>query len=175
MGRSLKIFVAGLAIGSTVALCMVSSCRSKPKAPPAPPKSAVDKSLVLVTGYCNCETCCSWKRSWFGFGEPVYASGKMKGRPKKVGVTANGRVAKHGTIAADLRVWKYGTKLKVPGYGVGEVEDIGGAIQGRHIDVWFPTHEEARKWGRRYLKVLELKPETSNLKRQTLKRDANGT
>lgn len=154
--KYLKVLLALGAIGLVVALLCVRSCQSKPKSPPKP-KPVIDKSLVLVTGYCNCEKCCSWKRSWFGFGDPVYASGKMKGKPKKVGVTANGRTARHGTIAADLSVWKYGTKLNVPGYGMGEVEDIGGAIKGRHIDVWFPTHEEARKWGRRYLKVEKIK------------------
>ena len=112
-----------------------------------------DPSLVLVTGYCNCESCCSWKRSWFGLGSPVYAYGPMKGKPKRVGVTASGTTARKGTIAADPKVWKFGTRLSVPGYGEGVVEDLGGAIKGRHIDVWFPTHAEAVRWGRRWLKV----------------------
>ena len=77
----------------------------------------------------------------------------MKGRPKKIGVTASGVKARRGTIAADLKVFPFGTRLRVPGYGVGRVEDIGGAIKGRHIDVWFPSHAEARRWGARWLKV----------------------
>lgn len=112
-----------------------------------------DPSLVKVTGYCNCGKCCSWKRNWFGLGEPVYDYGPMKGKPKKIGITASGKKAKHGTIAADPKVFPFGTHLAVPGYGVGTVEDIGGAIKARHIDVWFPTHEAARKWGVRWLKV----------------------
>lgn len=112
-----------------------------------------DPSLILVTGYCNCGKCCGWKRNWFGFGEPVYDYGPMKGRPKKIGVTASGVKARRGTIAADLKVFPFGTRLRVPGYGVGRVEDIGGAIKGRHIDVWFPSHAEARRWGARWLKV----------------------
>ncbi|MGN0853106.1 MAG: 3D domain-containing protein [Kiritimatiellia bacterium] len=160
MGRLRRILPAAAAVALALAVLGLSSCRPKPAAPPrSRPEAAADPSLVLVTGYCNCGTCCGWKRSWFGFGPPVYAAGSMKGRPKKVGVTANGRKAKHGTIAADLRVWKFGTRLDVPGYGVGEVEDVGGAIRGRHIDVWFPTHEEARRWGRRYLKVREVADE----------------
>ena len=112
---------------------------------------------MLVTGYCNCEKCCGWKRSWFGFGKPVYNYGPNKGKPKKVGVTASGVVASSGTVAADPKVFGFGTKLDIPGYGVGRVEDVGGAIKGRHIDLWFPTHSEALKWGARWLRVKSVK------------------
>lgn len=120
------------------------------------PAGGGDGKLVLVTGYCNCGKCCGWKRSWFGFGSPVYDYGPMKGRPKKVGVTATGTRAHHGTIAADPKVFKMGTRLNVPGYGVGTVEDVGGAIKDKHIDIWFPTHEAALKWGRKWLSVTEV-------------------
>lgn len=108
---------------------------------------------VLVTGYCNCGKCCGWKRSWFGFGPPVYTYGPMKGKPKKIGVTSTGTRAHHGTIAADPKVFKMGTRLNVPGYGEGTVEDVGGAIKNKHIDIWFPSHDAALKWGRRWLEV----------------------
>ena len=113
--------------------------------------------VVRVTGYCNCGECCGWRRSWFGLGRPIYSRGPLKGRPKKVGVTARGTQAKTGTIAADPKVFPFGTCLAVPGYGEGVVEDTGGAILGRHIDVWFPTHAAARKWGTRTLKI-DVKP-----------------
>lgn len=109
---------------------------------------------MLVTGYCNCGQCCGWRRSWFGFGPPVYNYGPQKGKPKAVGVTYSGTRAHRGTIAADLSVYPIGTKLVVPGYGEGVVEDIGGAIKGRHIDIWFPSHREARKWGAQWLDVV---------------------
>lgn len=51
-----------------------------------------DEHELLVTGYCNCGKCCGWRKKWFFFGEPVYNYGKMKGKPKKVGVTASGAV-----------------------------------------------------------------------------------
>ena len=38
----------------------------------------------------------------------------------------------------------------------GVVEDVGGAIKGSHIDVWFPRHKTALGWGRRNLKVVPL-------------------
>lgn len=118
--------------------------------------SSSDEKLMIVTGYCSCGKCCGWKRTWFGFGRPVYNYGKMKGKPKKVGYTATGKRAAYGTIAADTSVYKFGTKLFVPGYGIGTVDDIGGAIKGNHIDIWFPTHQQARKWGVRKLKVKRL-------------------
>jgi len=116
-----------------------------------------DPSLILVTGYCNCGKCCGWERNGFGFGEPVYDYGKMKGKPKKIGITASGTKAKRGTIAADPKVFPFGTHLRVPGYGSGTVEDVGGSVKGRHIDIWFPTHAEARAWGSKWLKVQVIR------------------
>ncbi len=112
--------------------------------------------VYTVTGYCNCGKCCGWENSWFGFGPPVYTSGKLKGQPKQVGITATGKSACHGTVAANPKVLPYGTRLRIPGYGEGTVEDTGGALQGLHIDVWFPTHEEAVKWGVRKLAIRQL-------------------
>lgn len=120
-------------------------------------KSSGNGEEMLVTGYCSCGKCCGWERSWFGFGSPVYSSGPNKGKPKKVGVTASGTKAHRGTIAADPKLFKFGTVLEVPGYGRGVVEDVGSAIKEKHIDLWFPTHEAALKWGRKRLKVKVLK------------------
>ena len=115
------------------------------------------RDLVLVTGYCNCEKCCGWRPDPEAGGRAVYASGPLKGRPKEVGVTASGQAAHVGTVAADLSRFPMGTLLLIPEYGIGHVEDTGGAIRGRHIDVWFPTHEEALRWGARWLPVRRLK------------------
>jgi 3D (Asp-Asp-Asp) domain-containing protein len=140
--------------GVAVLLLTLFSCRSaKETRRSVRPAGGADPSLVTVTAYCNCGKCCGWRRNWFGFGEPVYAYGRLKGKPKKIGVTASGTRARRGTIAADPKLYPLGTHLFVPGYGVGTVEDVGGAIKGRHIDVWFPTHAEARRWGVRRLKV----------------------
>lgn len=128
------------------------TARQTARRTPEPAEEGTD-GLVTVTAYCNCGKCCGWRRNRFGFGEPVYTYGRMKGKPKKIGVTASGTKAKRGTIAADPKLFPFGTHLYVPGYGVGTVEDIGGSIKGRHIDIWFPTHAEARAWGVRRLKV----------------------
>ena len=114
----------------------------------------VGKRYVIATGYCNCEKCCGWELNENG--QPVYNYGRLKGKHKIIGQTSSGTIARHGTIAADPRVFKMGTRLKVPGYGIGVVEDVGGAIKGSHIDLWFSTHEEAKKWGRKKICITKM-------------------
>ncbi len=105
-----------------------------------------------TTGYCKCQECCGWKRNLLL--QPVYASGPQKGEKKKIGVTASGKKAKPGsTIAADTSIYPFGTKMNIPGYGWGVVEDRGGAIKGGKIDLFFRTHKQALKWGRKTLRV----------------------
>jgi len=88
--------------------------------------------LMTVTAYCSCEKCC----------------GKSDGR------TASGSKAKKGTIAADWTEYPKGTKMYIPGYGEGTVQDKGGKIKGSdRIDIWFPTHKQALNWGTRKIKV----------------------
>lgn len=59
-----------------------------------------------------------------------------------------------GTIAADTRHYPFGTRMYVPGYGWGRVEDRGGAIKGpTRIDLFFDSHQDALHWGRRKLPV----------------------
>jgi len=105
------------------------------------------KMQLMTTGYCKCQICCGWERNWML--QPVYSYGKNKGKPKKIGVTSSGTKAVKGTIAADLNVLPYGTVLYIPDYGWGQVEDIGSAIKGNHIDLFFNSHNEALKWGRK--------------------------
>lgn len=169
----------GLALLFVVGCVMMMSdclyCRSKQRRIVIPPDAECvsrEGPELLVTGYCNCGDCCGWRKKWFFFGEPVYNYGKMKGEPKKVGVTASGTVAAKGTIAADPAVHPFGTKIEVPGYGTGTVQDVGGSIKGAHIDLWFPTHEEALAWGAQKLKVKIEKPKAEKPKIQAEKQKA---
>ena len=144
-----------LGIAAVAASVEMSGAR-RPAANPggAKPAEVQGEILVLrVTGYCNCGKCCGWRNKWLFFGEPVYSYGKMKGSPKKIGLTASGRVAAKGTIAADPSVFPFGTKMTIPGYGTGIVQDVGGSVKGTHIDIWFPSHKEAVAWGTRKVKV----------------------
>jgi hypothetical protein len=59
-----------------------------------------------------------------------------------------------GTIAADTSYYRFGTRMYVPGYGWGVVEDRGGAIKGPdRLDLYLDDHDEALAWGRRRLPV----------------------
>ena len=117
--------------------------------------AATDES-VLVTAYCNCAKCCGYVTN--AEGTAFFTSGPLAGRPKRIGQTASGRMAHLGTLASDWKVFPPATRLFVPGYGTGVVEDTGRAVSGRHIDVWMPTHDEARRWGARRLEVRRLGP-----------------
>ena len=101
---------------------------------------------MIVTGYCPCQLCCRWKED--GPGHAVTRSGA----PKSIGVTASGRNARSGVIAADPSI-PFGAGVYVPGYGSGFVLDRGGAITSDHLDVYFARHQDALEWGRRELTV----------------------
>lgn len=75
------------------------------------------------------------------------------------GITASGySVEANGgrLVAADRRLFPFGSLLTVPGYAGGQVVpvlDRGGAIKGSRLDVLYPTHQVARRWGVRHLDV----------------------
>lgn len=59
-------------------------------------------------------------------------------------------------VAADPKVLAMGSLITVPGYAGDEVVpvlDTGGAIKGARLDVLYPSHAQARKWGVQKLKV----------------------
>lgn len=141
-----RILVGIVLVSLVPAVMMMEGCRTIPTRP----NKGQNETMVFmeVTGYDSGPNSCGWKRDWLG--RPVYNYGPMKGKPKKVGITASGVRARQGTIAADTRYYPFGTVMYVPGYGYGRVEDRGGAIKGPgKIDLWFPSERAARQWGRR--------------------------
>lgn len=85
-----------------------------------------------LTGYCPCAICCG---KWSNPSNPITASGTTP---------AAGR-----TVAADTSRYPFGTKLMINGQ-IYTVEDVGGAIKGNHIDIYFNSHEEARAFAKQY-------------------------
>ena len=65
------------------------------------------------------------------------------------GNTTIGIPVRKGVVAVDPNVIPLRTRLHVPGYGKAVAADVGTAVKGRIIDLWFPTRAKARKWGRR--------------------------
>ncbi len=87
----------------------------------------------VITAYCTCRVCCG-----------VYSGGNR---------TASGTVpTSNHTIAVDTSVIPFGTKVVINGQ-VYVAEDRGGAIKGKRIDMFFMTHSEALRWGRRTMEV----------------------
>ncbi len=79
-----------------------------------------------------------------------------------LGITATGARAKrnpngYSTVAVDPKVIPLGTKLWVDGYGYAIAEDVGGAIKGNKIDVYFHTSSEMWNWGLRNVNIYILK------------------
>ncbi|HEV7298914.1 MAG TPA: 3D domain-containing protein [Tepidisphaeraceae bacterium] len=103
------------------------------------PKSKVVR--MEVTGYCPCKKCCG---------------------PNAQGITASGKKVSYNRgrfVAADTKVLPFGTKLSIPGYHDGtavEVIDRGGAIKGKKLDLYFPTHQAALNWGRQHVDVTVM-------------------
>lgn len=98
---------------------------------------------MTVTAYCPCPICCG---RWSGGG--LTASGKP--------ITSN-----RGRFVAADRSLPFGTQVKVPGYHGGAavpVLDRGGLIKGNRLDLFMPTHAQARAWGRRNLEVVVIPP-----------------
>ncbi|WP_243292191.1 3D domain-containing protein [Bacillus sp. FJAT-47783] len=59
-------------------------------------------------------------------------------------------------IAVDPDVIPLGSKVYVEGYGYATAEDTGGAINGKRIDVFIPSLKEAKRFGRKTVKVKIL-------------------
>ena len=72
------------------------------------------------------------------------------------GRTAMGHGVRRGIIAADPRVLKLGSRVNLgAGSYTGQylVSDTGGRIKGNKIDIWVPNCAEARRFGRRTVKI----------------------
>ncbi len=107
---------------------------SSSKAGVAGTRTEVAPVIFEVTAYCPCSDCCQ------NFAD---------------GITASGRPAKGFFVAAPPEM-PFGAMISIPGYAGGEfvpVLDRGGAIVGNRLDVFFSSHEDAIKFGRRYLEV----------------------
>lgn len=91
-----------------------------------------------------------------GYTAGVESTGKSPEHPQ-YGITYSGIKVKrdlYSTIAADLSVFPLGTILYIPNYGYGVVADIGGAIKGNKIDLYFDTVEEVySQWGKKEIEV----------------------
>lgn len=122
----------------------LSKAMLKPKPAPAPKptkqakhKAKAEGSNVGVNGtykitfYCACEKCCG----------------------KTDGITASGTKATAKRTIAAPKNFAFGTQLWIEGLGSYVVEDRGGSIKGKRIDIFVDSHAEALKLGVQYREV----------------------
>ena len=85
---------------------------------------------VTVTHYCACAKCCG-KSVW----DPEY------------GITASGTTVEQGrTVAVDPEVIPIGSILYIDSHRY-VAEDVGGAVIGNHVDIYFDSHADALEFG----------------------------
>lgn len=102
------------------------------KAEPAIVVEPTSLGTFKLTAYCPCSKCCG---QWAD------------------GITYTGTEATAGrTIAVDPNVIPLGSTVHINGQAY-TAEDIGGAIKGNRIDIYFPTHTEALQFGVQYAEV----------------------
>ena len=95
-----------------------------------------EPETYTVTAYCSCSKCCGEWSDWF---------------------TYTGDLAHEGTtIAVDPEVIPLGTIVYIEGVGERIAQDIGGAIDGNEIDLFFYSHEAALAFGIQYLEVTVI-------------------
>jgi peptidoglycan DL-endopeptidase CwlO len=70
------------------------------------------------------------------------------------GTTATGIPVGWGVAAVDPSVIPLGSHFTIPGYGDAVAADVGGAVRGSSIDLWFPTAAQAHAWGRRTVTIV---------------------
>ena len=83
------------------------------------------------------------------------STGKNPGHPQ-YGITYSGLRVRPGIVAVDPRVIPLGTWLYIEGYGEALAADIGGAIKGNRIDLYFDSPSDVRKYGKKSVKVYLL-------------------
>lgn len=125
-------------IGLGFCVIMALICRAKCREYEREFKTLEEEPIAeiwRISAYCPCEKCCG---KWAD------------------GYTASGKPAVGRIIAAPPEI-PFGTTIYIKGYGYGVVQDRGGAIKGKRLDVLFPTHEQALEWGVKFLNVEIIK------------------
>jgi len=81
--------------------------------------------------------------------------GKTPDNPQ-YGITYSGLRVRPGIVAVDPRVIPLGTWLYVEGYGEALAADIGGAIKGNRIDLYYESPSVVDRYGRKTVMVYIL-------------------
>jgi len=91
---------------------------------------------MRVTAYCACRKCCG-----------RHANGRT---------ASNHKIRRGDVFVAADKMYHFGTEMVIPGYNNAKavkVLDRGRVIKGNRLDVFIPSHRNARKWGVKYMDV----------------------
>lgn len=88
---------------------------------------------LIVTAYCACKICCG---------------------PNASGLAANGQPPREGITIAASRSIPFGTRIYIPSVGWRVVQDRLAKKYDSRIDVYFKSHQQAKKFGKRKEKVI---------------------
>ena len=97
---------------------------------------AQTNGTYTVTAYCGCEKCC--------------------GKWSKAHKTADGHTPVEGVTCAASRSIPFGTKLMINGH-VYTVQDRLATKYDSRIDIYFDSHTNALKWGKKKMEVKIVK------------------
>jgi len=112
--------------------------------PQSPARPAFLIRRFRVSSYCPCKICCG---RWASL--PMHKRTTASGESLQALIRAGERF-----VAADQGI-PFGTMVWVPGYADGWVPvlDRGGKIRGDRLDVFYPDHKTALRFGVRYISV----------------------
>ncbi len=105
----------------------------EPEPTPEPEVERVSLGEFRITAYCPCEKCCGAWADGLTYTETVATEGR--------------------TIAVDPDVIPLGSIVEINGAEY-VAEDIGGAIKGDRIDLYFDSHQDALEWGVQYKDIF---------------------
>ncbi len=174
-----RIFRLAVSLLVLVSLSLLSGCAT-------PVARKMETTAYCGCGYCCDWERGSWKYLKLDFWNKRISKGKSRGKPYSGRTSSGTEprepnpglfsmdsierpwmipiriifpwllLAQDGTIAADTNHYPFGTRMYVPRYGWGKVEDRGGAIKGpNRLDLFFHSHKDALAWGRKkvYVKI----------------------
>ena len=120
----------------SLALACLTLAPGAPFGATAPAAKPPQTMTVVATAYClgPCRVCGTRGRT---------ALGSRGGRGAAVG--------------RRRRVVPLGSRLRVPGYGSARVDDVGGGVRGDQIDLRFRSHAQAKRWGKRRLRIQVIR------------------
>jgi 3D (Asp-Asp-Asp) domain-containing protein len=120
---------------------------------------AIVGGLLLPSDYVETNLVAKWETyEVTAYTAGAESTGKSPIHPA-YGITASGKRVEAGVTIACPKEIPFGTRVEIEGVGERVCHDRGGAIKGRKLDLYIPSLQEAREFGRRKLKIRIVEAE----------------